>query len=244
MKESWKLFISTAESNDNINFLFKHDLVDITRQYLQTLTDRYYLKIRKSYYRRNLNTFNQYTEEFLEIISDIDRLLKTDELFMLGSWIQSAKNLAMEVGDDNIKDLYENNSRYQITLWGPNGEIVDYANKQWSGVVMDFFLPRWMVFFGALRDSIRNNTRINNNTLKKLIMIDAEYPFLRSRHYSTRCEGCYLYTFLLKQIIYIHMSYNYYFITGDPIQISRELYDKWSTKDEEHDLPFVPYETF
>ena len=29
--------------------------------------------------------------------------------------------------------LFEYNARNQITLWGPNGEIKDYANKQWSG---------------------------------------------------------------------------------------------------------------
>lgn len=31
------------------------------------------------------------------------------------------------------EQLFEYNARNQITLWGPNGEIVDYANKQWSG---------------------------------------------------------------------------------------------------------------
>jgi Alpha-N-acetylglucosaminidase (NAGLU). len=31
------------------------------------------------------------------------------------------------------KQLYEYNARNQITLWGPRGEIVDYANKQWAG---------------------------------------------------------------------------------------------------------------
>jgi hypothetical protein len=31
------------------------------------------------------------------------------------------------------KQLYEYNARNQITLWGPHGEIVDYANKQWAG---------------------------------------------------------------------------------------------------------------
>lgn len=30
-------------------------------------------------------------------------------------------------------DLYEYNARNQITLWGPSGEIKDYANKQWAG---------------------------------------------------------------------------------------------------------------
>lgn len=29
--------------------------------------------------------------------------------------------------------LYEYNARNQITLWGPDGQIKDYANKQWAG---------------------------------------------------------------------------------------------------------------
>ena len=32
------------------------------------------------------------------------------------------------------KQLYEYNARNQITLWGPRGEIIDYANKQWAGM--------------------------------------------------------------------------------------------------------------
>jgi hypothetical protein len=34
------------------------------------------------------------------------------------------------------KQWYEYNARNQITLWGPRGEIVDYANKQWAGMVI------------------------------------------------------------------------------------------------------------
>lgn len=172
-----------------MNSLFKHDLVDLTRQYLQVLADRYYLKIKKFYSRQNLNQFNQLAEEFIELILDIDRILKTNEKFLLGKWLQSANDFAIEVGDENIKDLYESNARYQITLWGPNGEIVDYANKQWSGIVSNFLVPRWKIFFDALCDSINSHKKINYNTLKKLIMIDAEYPFVRSRNYSTICEG-------------------------------------------------------
>ena len=43
----------------------------------------------------------------------------------------------------------------QITTWGPRatadaGLLHDYANKNWSGLVRDFYLPRWSVFFEAL----------------------------------------------------------------------------------------------
>ena len=31
---------------------------------------------------------------------------------------------------------------FQITLWGPNGEILDYAAKQWSGLFVAYYTPR------------------------------------------------------------------------------------------------------
>lgn len=36
--------------------------------------------------------------------------------------------------------MYIINAKNQVTLWGPNGEIKDYANKQWSGEYLKFFL--------------------------------------------------------------------------------------------------------
>lgn len=114
---------------------------------------------------------------------------------MLATWLASANNLATSIGDYAIRDLYESNARHQITLWGPNGEIIDYANKQWSGIVMDFFIPRWTVFFDVLQDSIITKKKINNNSLKKMIMENAEFPFVRSRNYSKSCEGTVLYEF-------------------------------------------------
>lgn len=47
--------------------------------------------------------------------------------------------------------MFEYNARNQITLWGPNGEIKDYANKQWSGIVSNYFIPRWSYFLRKMR---------------------------------------------------------------------------------------------
>ena len=41
--------------------------------------------------------------------------------------------------------LYEFNARNQLTLWGPDGQIMDYAGKQWAGLVADYYIPRWQV---------------------------------------------------------------------------------------------------
>ena len=33
----------------------------------------------------------------------------------------------------------------QITLWGPSGNILDYAAKQWSGLIDAYYLPRLLL---------------------------------------------------------------------------------------------------
>jgi hypothetical protein len=39
----------------------------------------------------------------------------------------------------------------QVTLWGPDGNINDYASKQWSGLVKDYHMGRWQVRGGQDR---------------------------------------------------------------------------------------------
>jgi hypothetical protein len=50
---------------------------------------------------------------------------------------------------------------YQLTLWGPNGEILDYASKQWSGMVADYYYPRWKLFFDTLEACLENGNSIH-----------------------------------------------------------------------------------
>ena len=40
----------------------------------------------------------------------------------------------------------EYTARNQLTLWGPNGEINDYASKQWAGLVGEYYSKRWEMF--------------------------------------------------------------------------------------------------
>jgi len=58
---------------------------------------------------------------FLELMTDLDRLLATDEHFLLGKWLEDAKACACSESD---KRLYEYNARTQITTWGPSMEVI------------------------------------------------------------------------------------------------------------------------
>merc|ERR1712107_502608 len=45
--------------------------------------------------------------------------------------------------DSAEQDWLEFNARNLITLWGPNGEINDYAKKDWGGLVRGYYKRRW-----------------------------------------------------------------------------------------------------
>ena len=75
---------------------------------------------------------------------------------------------------------YEFNARNQITLWGPRGEILDYATKQWAGVVSDFFKPRWEVFIREMQMSLEQGRLFNKTAYESAVFTGVEEPFTYS----------------------------------------------------------------
>ena len=71
---------------------------------------------------------------------------------MVGRWIKQARSIATNAAE---ADHYEWNARTQITVWGnrqaaEQGGLREYAHKEWSGVLRDFYYPRWRMYFDAL----------------------------------------------------------------------------------------------
>lgn len=66
----------------------------------------------------------------------------------LASWLDAAR----AYGDTPAEQAYYlDNARAQITVWGGDNILNDYASKAWQGLYEDFYLPRWQMFFEALR---------------------------------------------------------------------------------------------
>lgn len=184
-------FIAEVEKGEESlmdNHLFKRDLVDLTRQLLQNQADILYLNITKSYKDKNSQQFSYFSNKFLELLRDLDRILTTHKDFLLGNLIEKAKALAD--GDEHESRQFEFNARNQITLWGPSGQIVDYATKQWSGVVSDYYLPRWKLFFDQLKYSLDNRVSFNQTKFQRDILQQVELPFnLDRKCYPTETKG-------------------------------------------------------
>ena len=118
--------------------------------------------------------------EFLDLLSNLDEVLGTNENFLLGTWLDLAKSIPDSTEEDKL--LYEFNARNQITLWGPNGEILDYAGKQWNGLISDYYKPRWNLFFDLLLLDLEDPTNFpfTPEEFRKEFLQNIGIPFTKS----------------------------------------------------------------
>ncbi|GAA4300184.1 alpha-N-acetylglucosaminidase [Aestuariibaculum suncheonense] len=145
---AWDLFvkaIDTIEHSDG----FEYDLVDLTRQVLANYALPLQQQIAYAYQANNKEAFNTYSAQFIILIEDLDRVLATRKDFLLGPWISDARHWGET---DEEKALYEQNARNLITLWGnKDNRLHEYSNRQWSGLLNDFYKPRWEQFFSSVK---------------------------------------------------------------------------------------------
>jgi alpha-N-acetylglucosaminidase len=131
------------------NDAYQIDAVDIVRQVLDNRGLALYRQM-VSAYEGGGESFQKTASAFLQLIRDQDALLATRREFQLGSWLAAA----IAMGETEAeRALCERNARMQITYWGPDDPATDardYASKQWSGLLRDFYLPRWEMFVREL----------------------------------------------------------------------------------------------
>lgn len=145
------------KDNDN----FEYDLVDITRQALADQGRRQYQRAMSDYRTFSRKDFERSSTRFLEMLLMQDKLLGTRREFRLGTRLEAARSLGATTEE---KNLYEWNARVQITTWGnrdcaDKGGLRDYANKEWQGLLKDFYYPRWQMWWKALADQMREDSK-------------------------------------------------------------------------------------
>ncbi|XP_030241683.1 alpha-N-acetylglucosaminidase [Drosophila navojoa] len=175
--EAWRLMLEASEIvplKDNRRAIYEHDLVDITRQFLQQSFDHVYVNLKSAYRKEQLNRVEYLAGKLLELLADMERILASGEHYLLGNWLEAANRLAPSVEQ---RPLYEFNARNQLTAWGPNGQILDYATKQWSGLMSDYYQPRWNMFLEAVAQALQAKKPFNASEFKKRVANEIELPF-------------------------------------------------------------------
>ncbi|TPX13640.1 uncharacterized protein E0L32_005843 [Thyridium curvatum] len=142
-------------------FLFAHpayqyDLVDWTRQVLVNAFDPLYQTLVDAYKAAKPESeIRAAGENLTSLLETLDKVLSTNKHFRLSTWIDSARANART--NLSIASFFEYNARNQITLWGPTGQIEDYASKQWSGLVGKYYKQRWQMFVDYLAKTPTGN---------------------------------------------------------------------------------------
>ncbi|KAF9448419.1 glycoside hydrolase family 89 protein [Macrolepiota fuliginosa MF-IS2] len=152
---------------------FAYDVVDVARQLLSNRFIDHYNTLITTYNTPNTTTqaVSDAGSPLLSILADLDALLGTNENFLLSTWISDARQWAHGSQDASYVRYLEYNARDQITLWGPDGEINDYASKAWAGLVGTYYLPRWEAFVEYLGETKKSGVPYNA-TLVSQRMLD------------------------------------------------------------------------
>ena len=136
------LFLSCRDSVKNIS-LFTIDAIEFTCQYLGLKAD----KLIEKFYKQGSSDY-ELIDEAISILTTVDKLLESHPEWKLKNWTDFAAGW----GDTpEEKAYYVSNAKRLITTWG--GENNEYAAKTWSGLLRDYYIPRWKLFSAAKKNS-------------------------------------------------------------------------------------------
>lgn len=150
-----ELLLSVAD-NYKGNNNFEYDLVDIVRQSIAE-KGRLMLKVVSAAYKADdKDLFTRSSKKFLHLIELQDKLLATRPEFTTRKWIETSRALGKTPEE---KKLYEWNARVQISTWGnrvaaEQGQLRDYAHKEWNGILKELYLLRWQTYFDYLTQKL------------------------------------------------------------------------------------------
>lgn len=129
----------------NQSKLWQRDLVDITKRYGDYAIRAAVNKVVDAIESKDPAKIASERGRFETLMRALDTLLATVPYHRMDRWIDMARATASA----QDKALLEENARLQVTVWG--GPILyDYAAKEWSGLVWDFYRVRWNHFFDEL----------------------------------------------------------------------------------------------
>lgn len=179
---------------------FRHDLVDLSRQAMANELHHVYEGAVEAFRENDTAGLRLSSRRFLRMVRDLDRMLGSRGEFLLGRWLELARSGAATGRDADAREF---NARNQLTLWGPRGEVLDYAAKQWSGLVEDYYLKRWALFFRMLRRALKKRRRWRQKRFERAFLRRVGVPFtLQGKKYPTSP-------------------------TGDAMEVVREMHRKW-----------------
>lgn len=108
----------------------------------------------RAYKLGDLRTARELRARFRDAMLRADRFLESNPLTRLERWTEFARAFG---NTPEEKTRYEMNARRIITTWGAgrgDSSLNDYASRIWSGLIRDYYLPRWEHWFDSLEEGV------------------------------------------------------------------------------------------
>ncbi|OKK23000.1 alpha-N-acetylglucosaminidase [Streptomyces sp. CB00455] len=139
---------------------YRFDLVDTARQALANHSRVLLPKIKTAYEAGDLALFRKLTGEWRDGERKLDAVTGTDPNFLFGRWLERARSAGADRAE---QDRYEYDARSVLSVWGrrstsEGGFLHDYANREWSGLVGEFYAGRWDRYFDSLEEALARRT--------------------------------------------------------------------------------------
>ncbi len=184
LNRAFKLFMKDYDIIQKSD-TYRLDMIDVARQIIDYIGWDYLKGIQKSFISCDEQAFEENAEAFMALYDIIEALMCCNKHTMLGNWLETAKSNGKTVAE---KAYFEFLAKTLITLWGDRdgaAELRDYAAKEWSGMIEDFYRPRWNSYINILRRSF-----VTGDEPLDFNRYDFEYFFTTlSKNYPTEPYG-------------------------------------------------------
>lgn len=143
------------------NECYIYDLVDMMRTYLSNLETEYLGQMRTcAGAATSESARTQYAaiqEKYMAVMLLVDELSSYIKDELLGTWIGRVdvwvEDERTGTYDDYTIDTMKFNAKCLISAWC-SYSLIDYANRQYSGLISDYYYPSWEEFFTGVNKKV------------------------------------------------------------------------------------------
>ena len=129
------------------NLLFEYDFREWAVAYAGGKAEELTQQIEEAYLKGDRKSAAEREGQFVRLLQQMDKILNGHPTKDLQRWIDQARQHGAR--NQQLSDYYEKNARRIVTVWGP--PVDDYSARIWSGLIRDYYLPRWQHYFEQKR---------------------------------------------------------------------------------------------
>lgn len=195
---------------------YRFDIVDVQRQIMSNLGQMIHKKAAEAWKKRDKQAFELHSNRFLNLLKDVDELLRTPKEFNFDSWLTDARSWGI---NDAEKNLYERAASSLVTIWGGQTDVrqFDYSWREWTGLIENYYLQRWTKFYAMLQKHLDEGTTYREEDAK---MDLGRQAFRANDFYSGLADW---------ELSFVSRPNKARtpVVIGDEISVTKRLYDKY-----------------